>query len=506
MTRFGARLIELGGKRAAELSFVLNDHDRHPRKVVLVAERELRGFAPLPFTWRYLNETAERPYPVLTVVAAPGVSVLLENFPPGGIVGMAGIPDLNVYRVQDPAVLPRLATDPSSFALVGSTEVAEREFPPEGASGLSLPRLDLDRHFKVDRLPSSVVITHFGSGDQWTIKVPQFTNAPPGAERLDARARYAYEIDLGGAPGDSAKPLLKIVKTPAVTLTVDDTDTVWSLFGRNVRPGFGLVYWQVWEVDDIDDVPALGAPIVPGDRWRPVTRVARGPASVRRGVSLEEVIFDVGIGAIPVVGDIVDLAELALGLVTGKDKWGNKLSTGDLAILGIGLLLPFVGSAALRRGRQLLRRFGQHALEAGELAERLRRAGVSAQDAELIQAMEAAIRAGRVPPGGAWTRAAEILGRVPGAQPPHRGRPAQPGTHRLRPRRAAGVLPRVRRRAGEGGPGRRRPRRVGAPGHHRPPPPRPGGAARARLRQARRGRGRPADQPRRHPPPRRLHR
>jgi hypothetical protein len=75
------------------------------------------------------------------------------------------------------------------------------------------------------------------------------------------------------------------------------------------------------------------------------------------------------------------------------------------------------GAGAIRGTRRLVQRFAEHADEAADLAQRVKQAGLSAEDGAVIQRIEAMIKAGRRPPTELWNQALAILRRIPGPQP-----------------------------------------------------------------------------------------
>lgn len=429
MTIFEPVLTEIDGHRAAELRFRANQADSRPRRVLLVEEVRLASLVRPPFMWRFAHESTElrdpraivtgQGAPVVMVIAGPGISVRFDGFP-DTYIPQPGLPLVNVYRVQDPAVLPRLASDTPSAHLLGTYEVSNRPFiaalpgsgPADPPVRIQWPP-DPERHFTVEQLPSNVVITHIGSGDQWTITVPAFSTDPRTAQ--DALARFAFQIDVDQT-GTAA--MLKIVKTRAARLSVTDRHVHFEIFGKDLNPGpLRIAYWQIWEVDLITQVPPQGAPIEPGPGWRLVETVRRVRNPAEEALVLEQTIVDVVVGLIPVVGDAVDVAEFLYGAALGKDKWGNPLSKLDLALLGIAALVPFVGGGVVKAGRRLVQRFAEHSDEAVELAERLRRAGLKAEDVALLRQVEETIKAGRAVPAEFWHKALAVMRRVPGAEP-----------------------------------------------------------------------------------------
>jgi hypothetical protein len=339
VTIFDAVLTEIRGHRAAELRFRVNEKDHRPRRVLLI-EQAPTFAAALPFVWRFTHEAPYRSAadlltgegaPVLTVVAAPGVSVEFHGFPEKeGWLAREGLPRVNIYRVQDPAVLPRLASDTTSVHLVGTYEVGSSPSPwwlrpdgPRGPPPTGTLTFAPQRHFIVEQLPSAVVITHVGSGDQWTISVPAAADDPNTS--TDALARYAFEIDIDAVAGDGDpdRPMLKIVTTPYAEVTLMERAVYARWFGTDLNRWSGTDlnpqpiqlggYWKRWEVDYIHQVPPQGTPIEPGPDWRYRDRVRRIPNRQEQILAREQTLLDVVVGFIPIVGDAVDIAEFIYG-------------------------------------------------------------------------------------------------------------------------------------------------------------------------------------------------
>jgi hypothetical protein len=359
--------------------------------MLLVIDRELRGTVGVPFAYQFFDENATRPYPIVIVVAAPGVSVVEDNFPET-YVAVPGIPAVHLYRVQDPAVVPPLGADLSSFDLVTSSEV--------NAPLLSVDPLSFtagaanafpDNYFKIDRLPYGVVIKHFASTQEFVITVP---NRPPS----DSQARFAFWIDPQGVPGSVERPLLRIVKTPVVEVVTSDAIFETNLFRLSPSPLSMLRIGQVFDVFDLDAVPAQGDDIIPRDDWLEI----RGLKRVRPLIeTLGMAAFDLAVAFIPYVGVFVAFAELAYALEerwttgVGRDKWGRPLSTGDLWVMGVATVLPYVAGPLVRRGVRLIRSFGERAAEAERAISALREAGISPEEAKLIEEVALRIRSGQ---------------------------------------------------------------------------------------------------------------
>lgn len=62
----------------------------------------------------------------------------------------------------------------------------------------------------------------------------------------------------------------------------------------------------------------------------------------------QKLIFDVGVGFIPIVGDAVDVIEFATALGSGKDKWGEPVTPMTLCLMGLGACVPFVSSGVIK--------------------------------------------------------------------------------------------------------------------------------------------------------------
>jgi hypothetical protein len=105
--------------------------------------------------------------------------------------------------------------------------------------------------------------------------------------------------------------------------------------------------------------------------------------------------FDVGIGMIPIVGELVDIAEA----VTGYSKWGDKLTTGQRAITALAVLIPFAGGAVLRRTVQGGVSLAEVAARMGraeeEVVAMLRAVDNRGGDAATLRQMDEALAAGK---------------------------------------------------------------------------------------------------------------
>ena len=169
-------------------------------------------------------------------------------------------------------------------------------------------------------------------------------------------------------------------------------------------PGEGVesegVRVEIVEVDDAADVPVQGTPLNIAHYER-LGRL-RGPdrhdwldtSELMTGLATTAV--DVGVGAIPVVGDLIDIGEFFYALTTDRDRWGNEVSTSDKVLMGIGAvigLIPFLGGvgSALRGGAKVAMQIADAARRWGKSPEQLElvlmavRKSVGPEDAPLIR-------------------------------------------------------------------------------------------------------------------------
>lgn len=121
----------------------------------------------------------------------------------------------------------------------------------------------------------------------------------------------------------------------------------------------GLVLQQIQDLLDLGKDDPFADDGVPHVDYDPSTAQARWhdngsgtdwvltPAPHRRDLfgAMDGLFFDladVGVGFIPFVGDMVDMAELLYASQTGRDRWGRPVSNWQLAVMYLGAALPFV--------------------------------------------------------------------------------------------------------------------------------------------------------------------
>lgn len=274
-------------------------------------------FVPVPTEYLFKSGgLAPRHYPIIRIVAAPGVEVRKVGWPDTVPFPNSQNPWVEIYRVQDPVQLPLPDTriDPFRYSLGQDTSA--------GAQNL-LQRLlhNVEPRTRAD----GVDFWYSETGEVFSVTAPE----------RSPTARFAYQV----VPPDPVHRgrlghwTIRLVKTPSVKIK---RSAIKGFTGRD------WVLHEVYEVPSITQVPTQGAPIT--SVGRQLTDI---PTQWISGESsLAVAIFETGISAIPIVGTLYDLAATAYGATTGRDFWGQPLSTLDVAIMGAGALLPFVGRAA----------------------------------------------------------------------------------------------------------------------------------------------------------------
>jgi Putative RNase-like toxin, toxin_1 len=357
---------------------------REKRRIVLSASADAmrlmqgRLAGRLPFAYEFVPVPAEhwlesggiapRHFPIIRIVAGPGVSIRFESWPDFPFFS-AENPMVQIYRVQDPAELPGPGAAIDPFRYTAGKAVDPAEHPGKTyldqfkARVLTHPRSDgVDFSYHDPLHPQSAQNRLL-----FSVKAPN----------LLGNARFAYQV-VPPKPGiyQPAVWTIKLVKTPGVEIKS------WGEMEGN----WDLMQEEIYEVASIADVPTQGTPITPVGR-----QVTSWEAQVTRKVNWGIVAFEAVISFIPIVGPLYNLAEAVYGVATGHDFWGQPLSSTDIAILGAGALLPFAG-----RGAKLAKNLAG-AMRGLEGSEQLLRAATVVTDAQRVKidAWEKLLRSGK---------------------------------------------------------------------------------------------------------------
>lgn len=326
-------------------------------------------------------------YAVIRIVAGPGVTIIKTGFSSKENPS-AYQPKVEIFRVQDPALVPLQGYKINPANYTGMDFLPEDYWELFNRStfvplpGYSSPSKAGSKPIQVSPQPviiASAQKTVFIQSDSFfyldlKIQPPIVMTRPDGLYIIDVttdshilikvpstggksdRARFAYSIEYDG----HNPTIIHIRKTRSVAISfltfyreeIADGDR----FPINAfplgehRPAADLyeVIAEKLEVRlsdgwNIHDLPYQGEIFgVDGrDEIKPAVPLLEHE---KRQRAYLQTFIDVGVGFIPYVGDAVDVAEF----LSGHDKWGNELTTLERAITGVGLLIPFVGAGALR--------------------------------------------------------------------------------------------------------------------------------------------------------------
>ena len=155
-------------------------------------------------------------------------------------------------------------------------------------------------------------------------------------------------------------------------------------------------------------------------------------------------VIDVGVSMIPIVGDIVDLAEA----VSGYTKWGEKMTTGQRVVTALATLIPIAGGAVLRKvlkgGATLAEAATKMGRQEDEVIAALKAIDDRSADKAAIDTMAASIKAGRELTEQELKQVARILHAIDSQKRVYRALEQATGTE--------GVLRRGGKAVGEAGP------------------------------------------------------
>lgn len=372
--------------------------------VAITVQRQIAGIDTLPFCFEIItpgeNDTAGGSAFVssalIRIVAAPGVSItLLPRGPNSPLVR------IDIIRVQDPHCIPPLGDridaslllmsngvpmhrnsvaffSSEPFTLFSNMGVARM---PHGASREQLRQDIASRareHMQNERIviiPQRNGMLFFDNQSQRMLQVhvPSYTRqASAGA--TDHRARFSYRVIQASGAG----PAVIISATDSVTVSQFRFTTFDAGESLALPPAEHLARLQAMQpfalvrVSSFDQIAFPGEDQFPEQSTRSdllTTYDAFGPSpgwTLPGGERLvmTEIDFvelppdfatfagrmaaDLLIARIPGFGDAIDLLELAYAASTGRDRWGQRVSVYDMALMSIGSLMPFVGSSELR--------------------------------------------------------------------------------------------------------------------------------------------------------------
>jgi hypothetical protein len=355
----------------------------------------------IPFSFQFSPPSPQQVFPrrnnpIIYILVGPGVSIELEGFPsfyeptPENT-----IPDVTIIRAQSLSQVPPIGKPftPSDYEDIKAVESPDERRAQQVRRRFGLPPLppDIAVHRRFDGLD----IVQVSSKEVLRIRAPN----------LRGDTAYAYEVTPDRLIKGSRmqRVLVKLIKTPAVEVTLH------TPFMDLRKSAHGLVFGIVpiaYEVDSVKDVPQQGQPIP--DKGRQVTVKHEMQESLTRIVATTAI--DTAIGFIPVAGDLVDIAEFTYGIFTGYDRWGRRLSKGDLVLMGIGALLPFVGSGLLKGAARIGKALNRDAREVADLVRATQH--LNHAERRSVEEWTDLIRHGRQIPDAQANQAAAIVRKM----------------------------------------------------------------------------------------------
>ena len=127
-------------------------------------------------------------------------------------------------------------------------------------------------------------------------------------------------------------------------------ESYWRVVGTSQWPSFG--HTPEWGTTRYYLIPQdrLDGWAASGHGGEPIVATIKVDAPTWAWTAIT-ILTDVGVGFIPIVGDLVDVSEFVYAAYTGKDKWGNPVATWEIALMGVGACVPFVSHGMIKGGK-----------------------------------------------------------------------------------------------------------------------------------------------------------
>lgn len=254
----------------------------------------------------------------LRIIAGPGVSVHLESWPSqDGVL-------LDVYRVQDPEIVPKQATTILPNLYTPLQEIN----PPQVLYEDSIPPWQYPLgYFVLETKPWGLLVIHPHSTCSLALTYASITTSLENTE--DAKARFCYQVIratnqtsfeaiLGGG-----RATFTIVKTPNIKVALRGGPPKFKAMESMFKPSQYFIPFQIFEAPDITSIPPQGASVSARDGWRDVSSIT----SLKREL-IDQQSYDMlrlYLGFVSVFNEVIDVAEFVLVSATGKDFLGREL-------------------------------------------------------------------------------------------------------------------------------------------------------------------------------------
>jgi hypothetical protein len=324
-----------------------------------------------PFTWDIVRPVGDRRDPEIRLVLGRNVQMKMSRLMKDRFLRRknamgfydAYTPSLTIIRPQDESLIPQPGENIDINRIIGRPYIAGPAGPLAHVERLLAgpPWWDFSPSWQGDPYtvhvtptPTSVIIRHIAGlyEVEFGIESKSITESEPAA--------YAYEIlapSVERVLGFSPSKISGFQFAPQL-----DPEWIGPWIPRGdllfkVRVVYsGPVYFktladsqdyvpflvEAFHVYRVEDVPAQGTSLEPffrtgsGSEYVPITLKPPPPKLKSDWITL----LELGIGFIPIVGQLYSISQFAYACVTGEDFWGYKTSNFDLAALGVGALLP----------------------------------------------------------------------------------------------------------------------------------------------------------------------
>jgi hypothetical protein len=336
---FSATELNHNGKRAVKLA--IGDS----KVINLIVQEEIPGFTRFPATYECVESLAGDIFNLgitkqaaLRIVAAPGVSIHLENWPTKSEM------KLEIFRVQDPNALPPQATSILSAYYTPPPEINPPRFYLDPTVQLLPTQYPLDYFVLEQKSSTQLVIFHPHSTYRLALDYPSSSKSATNGE--DARARFCYQIIpiadqvifLHYTHDSGPRSIFTVVKTASVKATLSGGPPKIAAFQSADKDSQRFPPFQIYDAPNLLSVSPQGRGIVVKPSWK-VAQLTVVPNIIDDHTYA---MFRTALSLIPVVGDVVDIVEFILASTTGKDFLGRRVTQEELALLGLGAVLSLI--------------------------------------------------------------------------------------------------------------------------------------------------------------------
>lgn len=341
-------------------------------------------------------------YHVLIIICSPGLEIIFQNFRKINNIR------IRLIYIQNPSLIPPLGSLinynkyslSETFYFKKSTgnifykSFVEKKYPLTKLGLLLLvsESKDLDNSPRIDSewfqmattiqvfpQENGVVIHHVYLGVIIRITLPPlvYDEKKYGSvtQKLETNERFSYSFHPETLlDSNKVQPFLKIIGTEKVNVCYSFIHPTYKIQLGRFHQFYiqqSLLYWSAVKLDDFyffqreefDGIPVQGAEYEKKLTNNSIMEFTDSPIGVLLNSSLttnsdcspdtvrQDLLFfatDVTIGLFPVLGDIVDIGEFIYASYSGRDRWGRKVNSTDLFLMGLFSLVPFISGSAVK--------------------------------------------------------------------------------------------------------------------------------------------------------------